>query len=157
MESVHSRQLWALLEWQVELGATEAIGDAPINRFVVQEAGQTSEEVAPNPAAAAAPKAQPTPPRPVAVNTPDPIELAEAAAAAAMDLDSLRSAMSAFDGCELKRGARNCVFSDGHPFARIMIVGEAPGRDEDIQGKPFVGRAGQLLDRMLDAIGLDRT
>jgi uracil-DNA glycosylase family 4 len=62
-----------------------------------------------------------------------------------------------FEGCELRHGARNLVFSDGNPEARVMIVGEAPGRDEDIQGKPFVGRAGQLLDAMLSAIGLSRT
>ena len=65
--------------------------------------------------------------------------------------------MGAFEGCELKRGARNLVFADGDPSARVMIVGEAPGRDEDREGRPFVGRAGQLLDRMLAAIGLDRT
>ena len=64
--------------------------------------------------------------------------------------------MEAYEHCELKRGARQLVFSDGVPGARVMIVGEAPGRDEDIEGRPFVGRAGQLLDRMLAAIGLSR-
>ena len=65
--------------------------------------------------------------------------------------------MDAFDLCDLKRGARQLVFADGTPGARVMIIGEAPGRDEDREGKPFVGRAGQLLDRMLAAIDLDRT
>ena len=65
--------------------------------------------------------------------------------------------MEAFEHCELKRGARNLVFADGQPNARVMIIGEAPGRDEDIQGKPFVGRAGQLLDKMFAAIGMERT
>jgi uracil-DNA glycosylase len=69
----------------------------------------------------------------------------------------LQAALAGFEGCELRHGARNLVFSDGNPEARVMIVGEAPGRDEDIQGKPFVGRAGQLLDAMLSAIGLSRT
>ncbi len=64
--------------------------------------------------------------------------------------------MAAYELCELKRGAKNTVFADGNPSARIMVIGEAPGRDEDIQGKPFVGRAGQLLDRMFAAIGLAR-
>lgn len=82
--------------------------------------------------------------------------IAEASAAAAVSLEDLREAMAGYDHCNLKKGARNLVFSDGNPSARVMIVGEAPGRDEDMQGHPFVGRAGQLLDAMLAAIGLDR-
>ncbi|AZB61047.1 uracil-DNA glycosylase, partial [Cereibacter sphaeroides] len=72
-------------------------------------------------------------------------------------LEALREAMAAYDHCDLKRGARNTVFSDGHPAARLMLIGEAPGREEDAAGRPFVGRAGQLLDRMFAAIGLSRT
>ena len=64
--------------------------------------------------------------------------------------------MQAFEGCALKQGARNLVFADGNPAARLMVIGEAPGRDEDLAGLPFVGRSGQLLDRMLAAIGLSR-
>lgn len=75
----------------------------------------------------------------------------------AKDLGALATAMEAFDQCELKRGARSFVFCDGDPTARVMIVGEAPGREEDRAGRPFVGRAGLLLDRMFDAIGLGRT
>jgi DNA polymerase len=86
----------------------------------------------------------------------DPVALAMTAAEAATDLDGLEAAMAAFEHCELKRGARQLVFADGQPNARVMIIGEAPGRDEDQQGKPFVGRAGQLLDRMFDCIGLSR-
>jgi DNA polymerase len=74
----------------------------------------------------------------------------------AKDLDSLAEAVAAFDLCDLKRGARNTVFADGNPQARVMIIGEAPGREEDLQGRPFVGRAGQLLDRMFAAIGMGR-
>ncbi|MGI9366207.1 MAG: uracil-DNA glycosylase [Rhizobiaceae bacterium] len=75
----------------------------------------------------------------------------------ATTLDELRSVMEAFDGCNLKFAARSTVFADGNPDAPIMLVGEAPGRDEDEQGLPFVGRSGQLLDKMLASIGLDRT
>jgi len=82
--------------------------------------------------------------------------VAKQAARAADSLPALRAAMGEFDNCELKRGARNLVFCDGQAGARVMIIGEAPGRDEDLQGKPFVGRAGQLLDRMLAAIDLSR-
>ncbi|MBV1867603.1 MAG: uracil-DNA glycosylase, partial [Marinosulfonomonas sp.] len=72
-------------------------------------------------------------------------------------LADLNAVIAGFEHCELKRGAKTTVFADGNPAARVMVIGEAPGRDEDIQGKPFVGRAGQLLDRMFAAIGLDRT
>ncbi|WP_293576214.1 uracil-DNA glycosylase [Phaeobacter sp.] len=133
----------ALLAWQIELGATDAICDAPVNRYEL-EARQ------PKPAA---PQAEATPPRPKEV---DPVEVAARAAAAATDLAGLKAALAGFEHCELKRGARNLVFSDGRPGARVMVIGEAPGRDEDLAGRPFVGKAGQLLDRMLAAIGLSR-
>ena len=87
----------------------------------------------------------------------DPVKEAEAAANATPPIwKALRAAMAAFEGCELRKGARSLVFADGVPDARVMIIGEAPGRDEDREGRPFVGRAGQLLDRMFAAIGLDR-
>lgn len=141
----------ALLEWQVELGATEAIAEAPINRFSLPDRVQPvgvpvadTQQTTVSDAPIAAPVA------------PDPVAEARAMAMAAGDLDALRDAMAAFPYCDLAQGARNLVFSDGHPGAPIMIIGEAPGRDEDIEGRPFVGRAGQLLDRMLTAIGRDR-
>jgi DNA polymerase len=81
---------------------------------------------------------------------------ARAAAAASSTLAQLKAAIEAFDGCDLKKTARNTVFADGVESAEIMLVGEAPGRDEDEQGKPFVGRSGQLLDRMFAAIGYSR-
>lgn len=89
----------------------------------------------------------------------DKLEIAEAARKIAQDcqsLDALKAALEKFEGCSLKSMAQSLVFSDGNPQADIMFVGEAPGRDEDIQGKPFVGRAGQLLDKMLNSIGLTR-
>ncbi len=137
----------ALLEWQVELGATEAILDAPVDRF-------TLETTAPKPAPVTAPAAQATVQQASAL--PDPAQIAKQMAETAGSLDALQAALAGFEYCELKRGARNLVFSDGNPAAQVMIVGEAPGRDEDQQGKPFAGRAGQLLDKMLAAIGLDR-
>ena len=104
------------------------------------------------PAAAAAPvmapEAQP--------DDIDPVVEARQAASRAGSLEVLRAEIETFPHCDLRRGARSLVFSDCNPAARLMIVGEAPGRDEDIQGKPFVGRAGQLLDRMFDAIGMGR-
>ena len=135
----------------VAAASDEAIGEAPVDRFAVEAEAQ---------AARAAPAAMPArrtmaPPPPVD-SGPDPVAIARKAAAGAATLDELRAAMAAYDHCELKRGARQLVFSDGAPRARVMIVGEAPGRDEDLQGKPFVGRAGQLLDRMLGAVGLSR-
>ncbi|WP_171130984.1 MULTISPECIES: uracil-DNA glycosylase family protein [unclassified Ruegeria] len=134
----------ALLDWQIELGVTESIGDEPINRYDLPD-------TSPKPKAPVAAPA--TPAKPEAV---DPVAVAKAAASGAKSLEALREAMDAFAYCELKRGARQLVFADGVPGAKVMIIGEAPGRDEDREGKPFVGRAGQLLDRMLAAIDLDR-
>lgn len=136
----------ALLEWQVELGATDAILDAPVDRYAL-EAAKPAPKVATPPEPATAP--------PLAVEV-DVVGLARTSAQTAGDLAALAAAMEAFEHCELKRGARSFVFSDGNPAARVMIVGEAPGREEDRAGRPFVGRAGQLLDRMFDAIGMGR-
>ena len=95
-----------------------------------------------------------------AATTPMPIEetarAARAVAGAASNLEELRAALAGFEGCNLRLTATQMVFADGTPGSRVMMVGEAPGRDEDLQGLPFVGRSGQLLDRMLAAIGLDR-
>ena len=96
--------------------------------------------------------------RPQQATVPDGSQAAAARelARGAATLDELRAVMAAFDGCNLKATAKSLVFADGNPEAAVMLVGEAPGRDEDIEGLPFVGRSGQLLDRMLAAIGLDR-
>ncbi|NVO57892.1 uracil-DNA glycosylase [Rhodobacteraceae bacterium B1Z28] len=135
----------ALLEWQVELGVTDAIGDVPVDRYALPDTTPKTKKPA---------QAQSAPVKPVQV---DPIAAAEQAARGAKSLEQLRAVMEAFEHCELKRGARQLVFADGTPGSRVMIIGEAPGRDEDREGKPFVGRAGQLLDRMLAAIDLNRT
>jgi len=150
----------AALEWQIEAGADEAILDAPLNRFELP-APPAPAPVAPAPEKGAGRVPGPVPvPHPAAPRAEDQLAAAVAEArrlaASAGDLPGLAVAMEAYGHCELKLGARNTVISDGDPAARVMIIGEAPGREEDIRGKPFVGRAGQLLDRMLGAIGLDR-
>lgn len=134
----------ALLEWQIELGATDAIGDAPVDRYALPDTAPKAKRTQ---------KAQTAPEKPKQV---DPVAVARSVAQAAGTLDQLQAAMDAFDHCELKRGARQLVFADGTPGAKVMVIGEAPGRDEDREGRPFVGRAGQLLDRMLAAIDLNR-
>ncbi len=131
----------AAFAWQFDLGATEAICDGPVNRYELE---------------VVVPKAAPVVAAPAVAAEVDPVAEARALAAAAQDLDGLREAMAGFSLCELKQGAKNTVFSDGRAGARVMIIGEAPGRDEDAAGRPFVGRAGQLLDRMFAAIGLSR-
>ena len=135
---------FAALDWQVELGVTDWLADAPVDRYALPE------RLAQAPAKAAAPALTP-------VASADPVAVARAAAEAAQSLDALREAITAYDHCELKRGAKSTVFADGNARARVLILGEAPGRDEDIEGRPFVGRAGQLLDRMFAAIGLTRS
>lgn len=144
-----------LLEWQCELGADEAMLDAPLDRFAPVAA---MAEAAPGEAAPplAPPSARPPSAAPMLALSDDVVAEAEALAAGATSLAELAAAQSAFDGVELKRGARSFCFADGNPAARVMIIGEAPGEDEDAAGKPFVGRAGQLLDLMLAAIGLSR-
>ena len=137
----------AALDWQLEMGVSEALCEAPVDRFALEDTAK-AERLAPRRGGAVV--------APVAEPEADPVAEAEAAAAAAVDLPSLEAALAGYDHCELKRGARSLVFSDGVAAARVMFVGEAPGRDEDLQGKPFVGRAGQLLDRMLAAVGLSR-
>jgi DNA polymerase len=141
----------AVLEWYRTAGVDVAVGDEPVDRFATSAAAP-AKRVLPMAAGTAAA----SPPAPVAPLTVNPDET-RAIAAAAGSLEALRAAMDAYDGCALKHRATQLVFADGNPESQIMLVGEGPGEQEDRQGKPFVGRAGQLLDRMLAAIGLDRT
>jgi DNA polymerase len=157
------------LQWQILIGADEAIGDEPVNRL---RAVVLLPVVPPTPPAGTAPPAQafdppsatPSPffaepasnttmPRKSALPAASTVDLA----AAATTLEELREAIRAFDGIELKQTATNLVFADGVPTAKIMIIGEAPGSDEDRLGKPFVGVSGQLLDKMLGFAGFSRT
>jgi uracil-DNA glycosylase family 4 len=150
----------ALLQWLIDAGADEAVGEAPINRFA--GSSPIARPAAPAAAKASIVSAPITKPEVKASNAAEAVSLATAPGAAralaqsCTTLDELKAALMRFDGCELKRFATNPVFADGNPAGGVMLIGEAPGRDEDLQGLPFVGRAGQLLDRMLAEIGLDR-
>ena len=140
------------LRWSVAMGADEAIGDEPVDRYA-----QSAEPAAPAqpavPVHASASTAPAAPPLASSQGAAD----SRAAARQADTLAALRLALEAFEGCALKQTATNLVFADGNPEADLMILGEAPGAEEDRQGTPFVGPSGQLLDRMLGAIGRDRT
>lgn len=153
MDHIDHETMLAALAWQVEMGVDEAIGDDPVDRY--------SAPPPPEPVVQAPPVIQAVSPQQRAQDEhaqsiANFTAQAQSLAAGCATLPALQQAMQAFDGCSLKQGARNFVFSDGNPAARLMIVGEAPGREEDREGRPFVGRSGQLLDRMLAAIGLDR-
>jgi uracil-DNA glycosylase family 4 len=142
-----------LLDFYTEAGVDALVGEDPVDRFAVVESA-----VPPAPAQMVA--SLETRPRAATLAPPAPDEAAMAARAAAKGaktLDELRTILDKFEGCALKATATQLVFADGNPTARLMFVGEAPGRDEDIEGLPFVGRSGKLLDRMLAAIGIDRT
>ena len=155
----------ALLEWYTLAGVDQAIGQAPRDRY--REAAEALAAAAapprtPTPAPVTTTAAAPSPPPPMPPSASlippgDATWSAQEIAAACTSLDQLVAAVRAFDGCALKRTATNTVIGDGNPEAKLMIVGEAPGAEEDRQGLPFVGPAGRLLDRMLAAIGLDRS
>jgi uracil-DNA glycosylase family 4 len=147
----------AALRWWLSSGVTGAVGETPRNRFD-EGAGAIARAAAAEPAEVP-PEARPVPSPPPAdvLRSPPPAEAAaHALAAASPDLETLRTNLERFEGCALKKTATQLVFADGTPGSRVMLVGEAPGGDEDRVGRPFVGRAGQLLDRMLQAVGLDR-
>jgi DNA polymerase len=143
---------FAALAWQVEAGVDEVILDSPVNRYALPAEAPKAVPAAPAPAPKAAPATLP----PAQTPGVDAVQAAQSAAAAARTLDDLRAAIEGFAHCDLKKGARNTVFADGNPKARVLILGEAPGREEDQAGRPFVGQAGRLLDRMFAAIGLSR-
>src|SRR5271170_4013771 len=146
----------ALLRWYVEMGADEAIGLEPADRLAPPPASISPPAM---PAPIRGPSPRPVPAAPPAALTEslgEAVQSARRLASGAESVASLAALVVGFDGCPPKRTATNTVFIDGNPAAPVMIIGEAPGADEDRIGRPFVGRAGQLLDRMLAAIGLDR-
>jgi uracil-DNA glycosylase family 4 len=128
----------ALLAWYEAMGVDEAIGEVPVDYFAV-------------------PAPELSPPRPVTPARPAQARPSSARPSVAATLAELEALIAAFEGCALKRTAKSLCFARGSSEARLMLIGEAPGRDEDLQGKPFVGRAGQLLDLMLTAIGLSES
>ncbi|MBZ9654993.1 uracil-DNA glycosylase [Phyllobacterium lublinensis] len=154
-----------LLDFYAEAGVDTPLEDVPVNRFSQVEAKRTTTPLAASPQKAPATpsermqSAPPAPPVVTKATVPDDAQIAMARqlASSAATLDELHAQLAAFDGCNLKFTAKNLVFADGNPHASIMFVGEAPGREEDLEGVPFIGRSGQLLDRMFAAIGLDRS
>ncbi len=148
------------LAWQVDAGADEAIGERPVDRLAVAaEPAASRQEPAPaQPQRATGPAYRPAPAAaPMRLeSTGETVAAARESARSADTLDALHATVAAFDGCALKKTAMNTVFADGAPEGGLMLIGEAPGAEEDRQGKPFVGASGQLLDKMLAAIDLGR-
>jgi len=141
------------LKWQMEMGIDCALSDSATGLYSAEAAPPPvpSASSAPPPAMLAEPVASPpiAEPADVAAQIANPLS-------GLQSLSDLRAALEAFEGCALKKTASNLIFADGNPAADIMLIGEAPGRDEDRMGLPFVGAAGQLLDRMLKSVGMDR-
>lgn len=151
--------LESLLEFYVEAGVDCALDETPRDRFAdgARPPAPAARAIEPPPRAALPDTAPPRRPLPAAAaSAEEAAEDARQRARQAASLAELEALLASFDGCALKFSAKNLCFADGNPDGRVMIVGEAPGGDEDRIGRPFVGRAGQLLDRMLAAIGLDR-
>lgn len=136
-----------VLAWYRDAGVDEAIAEVPRNCFEQPESAPAPAAIVPAVSSVA----------PIATGETSAVAGAVHLAAGADTLDDLRAALESFEGCSLKKTAMNLVFGDGNPAAKIMLIGEAPGADEDRQGVPFVGPSGQLLDKMLASIGLDRT
>jgi DNA polymerase len=160
-QAIAREDLESLLRWYVDQGIDESIGEEAVDRFAApapQAAAPPIQQQAP----AAPTPIRPAPATPVPLRGPVPIEspqLVEDARALAQrcnSVEELEAAVRAFEGCALKRTAKNTVFADGVVGSPVMIVGEAPGADEDRLGKPFVGVSGQLMDRMFEAIGMSR-
>lgn len=163
----------AILRWYADAGVDECILEAPVNRFRLSaellakaETRRRQAPVArpesPGVADGSAPPARHPPAAQPAVRGPAAVPRGEGRSSARMaaearTLDDLRAAVEDFESCPLKVTATNTVFADGNPRADLMVIGEAPGAEEDRQGKPFVGASGKLLDRMLASIGFDRT
>lgn len=154
----------AVLQWYAETGVDEAMEDTPVNYFALSQADAKPKPrptSAPLIASALAPAASVAPRAAAAIAVPQAtsgvIAEAKSLAEKCTTVEELKKAVENFEGCPLKKLATNTVFADGNPQARIMFIGEAPGADEDKQGIPFCGVSGQLLDKMLASIGLNRT
>jgi DNA polymerase len=139
---------FALLRLQIEWGADEALDDEPLDRLRMAEASRPAVRLA-----SSVVQSAPAPPQPRIA----PAERAVAVTGTATTLNALREAIAAFDGCALRDTASHLVWAEGDPDSPVLIIGEAPGRDEDRTGHPFAGADGTLLDQMLGSIGLTRT
>lgn len=153
-----------VLRFYLDAGVDETTGSSPLDRYALSEASAKAPKPTRPAVAVSPPKASVRAQRPGAVasatsqGAPSSVagQSAAVAAAAATSLEELKVAVEAFDGCALKSTAKSTVFADGNPSGRLMVIGEAPGSDEDRQGLPFIGVSGKLLDRMLDSIGYSR-
>ncbi len=143
----------SILQWYLEQGVTELLAEAPVNRFAASSAS-VEAPVAALVTVKTLPGANAISEMPL--GTADAKKEALKLAQSANSLEELEAAIRNFDALAIKKTATNLVFADGNPKARVMVIGEAPGGDEDIQGKPFVGLSGQLLNKMFAAIGLSR-
>lgn len=160
-QAIAREDLESLLRWYVDQGIDESIGEEAVDRFAApapQVAAPPTQQQAPAvPTPIRPAPAAPLPLRgPVPIESPQLVEDARALARRCNSVEELEAAVRAFEGCALKRTAKNTVFADGVIGSPVMIVGEAPGADEDRLGKPFVGVSGQLMDRMFEAIGMSR-
>jgi len=164
--SLNAQAARALLAFYLEAGADALIGEQPVDRMADEPALPSAHDAVreadakPAPASGATPRRPERPAPAVAAPAPPPpavaVMAAREAAGSAKTLDDLRALLQSFRGCALHATATQLVFADGNPAGRVMFVGEAPGYEEDLSGRPFVGRSGKLLDRMMEAIGLDR-
>lgn len=149
----------ALLEWQLAAGADEAIDSTPTNYFTIKP------HISNENTSILSPQIKVFAPAPQITTVNTPLHLSPTAASSAArelanncsSIAELEDALRKFDGCAIKKTATKTVFADGNPQAGVMLIGEAPGAQEDMQGIPFCGASGQLLDKMLLSIGLDRT
>jgi uracil-DNA glycosylase family 4 len=162
-QPIAQEDLASLLKWYVDQGIDETIGEEAVDRFAAAAPLSASAlSVTPVQAPVQAPTPirgaiqAPLPRGPVPIESPQLVEDARALARRCANVGELEQAVRAFEGCALKRTAKNTVFADGVAGAPVMVVGEAPGADEDRLGKPFVGVSGQLMDRMFEAIGMSR-
>ena len=161
-EAAHPHEdIASLLKWYVDHGLDETIGEEAVDRFALPPPTAAPRAVAPPQGAVAptlvrAPLQAPMVRAPVPLESPQLAEDAREIARRCATIAELEEAVRAFEGCALKRTAKNTVFADGVAGAPVMVVGEAPGADEDRLGKPFVGVSGQLMDRMFDAIDMSR-
>ncbi len=157
-----------LIAFYLDAGVDALLAEEPVNRMAdaiapqrpgpAPTADRTTRRAASEPLSpSASPQAAPQRPIPPPASPDAAVMAAREAARNATTLDELRALLTDFEGCTLRATATQLVFADGNPQGRVMFVGEAPGYDEDIIGRPFVGRSGKLLDRMMAAIGLDRT
>jgi DNA polymerase len=154
-----------LLAFYLEAGVDSVVGETPVDWLAAAQLGSATPEAEPaRPSLRPAAEARPVPPpmlaAPAAAAPASPdvaVMAAREAARSAASLDELRAILTTFEGCALRTTAKQLVFADGNPQARVMFVGEAPGREEDLEGLPFVGRSGKLLDLMMAAINLNRT